>query len=121
MLIVSCEGRLRNSLELIRALEVVQNYTLIQPLHKWELQYGEIYVLGNRVDSILKSFDDNNEEQRIGVEVISSERDIRRAEEKLIRLIRLGEFDRAYTYYRRLDDVEKETKSRLKFFKEVRL
>jgi len=123
MILITCDGGLRNSgLELIRALEIVQNYTLIQPLCKWKFQYGEINVLGNRVDAILILLDDNNkEQQRIGIEVVSSEKDERKAETKLTRLITLGEFNKAYIYYRRLDDVQKETMSRLGFFKEVRL
>ena len=109
-------------LELIRALEVVQNYALIQPLYAWRLQYGEINVLGSRVDAILLLLSGNDEvQQRVGFEIISSEKDIREARAKLSRLIMLGELDKAYIYRRRLDEVHKEIVDRLKLFEEVGL
>ena len=118
MIVIRGEGSLRNTtLELIRALEVIQNIAMIRPLSRWELQYGEIPLAGNRVDGILKV--DGDDQEVIAIEVVSSEKDVTRAESKLRRLASIGEIDTGYIYIRRLEEVEKDITPKLKLLKEV--
>jgi len=115
---VKGQGSLRNTvLELVRALEVIQNIAMIRPLFRWELRYGEIPLAGNRVDGILTVGWDN--EAVIAIEVVSSEKDVLRAENKLKRLMNIGEIDVGYIYIRRLEEVERDIIPRLKLLKEV--
>jgi len=112
------QGSLRNTaLELVRALEVVQNIAMIRPLPRWELQYGEIPLAGNRVDGILTV--NEYDQVVIAIEVVSSEKDIARAENKLKRLMNIGEIDSGYIYIRRLEEVERDIIPKLKLLKEV--
>jgi len=118
MIDIKGQGSLRNTvLELVRALEVVQSIAMMRQLPRWELQYGEIPLAGNRVDGILTV--DGGDRVVIAIEVVSSEKDIARAESKLKRLMSIGEIDAGYIYIRHLEEVERDVIPKLKLLKEV--
>lgn len=122
MIVVSGQGIFRNNgLELLRALEIVQLLGLMSPLYKWELQYGEIYMLGVHVDALLKATYREAGDVVIGVEIVSKhdEKDVERARSRLVRLLTLNEIDRGFIYLRPLEDVQENIGSKLKLFKEV--
>ncbi len=122
MIVVSGQGIFRNNgLELLRALEIVQLLGLMSPLYKWELQYGEIYMLGVHVDALLKATYKEAGDVVIGVEIVSKhdEKDVERARSRLVRLLTLNEIDRGFIYLRPLEDVQENIGSKLKLFKEV--
>jgi hypothetical protein len=122
LIIVSGQGIFRNNgLELLRALEIVQLLGLMSPLYKWELQYGEIYMLGVHVDALLKATYKEAGDVVIGVEIVSKhdEKDVERARSRLVRLLTLNEIDRGFIYLRPLEDVQENIGSKLKLFKEV--
>ncbi len=122
MIVVSGQGIFRNNgLELLRALEIVQLLGLMSPLYKWELQYGEIYMLGVHVDALLKATYKEAGDVVIGVEIVSKhdEKDVERARSRLVRLLTLNEIDRGFIYLRPLEDVQENVGSKLKLFKEV--
>jgi hypothetical protein len=122
LIVVSGQGIFRNNgLELLRALEIVQLLGLMSPLYKWELQYGEIYMLGVHVDALLKATYKEAGDVVIGVEIVSKhdEKDVERARSRLVRLLTLNEIDRGFIYLRPLEDVQENIGSKLKLFKEV--
>jgi hypothetical protein len=122
LIVVSGQGIFRNNgLELLRALEIVQLLGLMSPLYKWELQYGEIYMLGVHVDALLKATYREAGDVVIGVEIVSKhdEKDVERARSRLVRLLTLNEIDRGFIYLRPLEDVQENIGSKLKLFKEV--
>ncbi len=122
MIVVNGQGIFRNNgLELLRALEIVQLLGLMSPFYKWELQYGEIYVLGTHVDALLKATYKEAGDVVIGVEIVSrhDEKDVERARSRLVRLLTLNEIDRGFIYLRPLEDVQENVGSKLKLFKEV--
>jgi len=122
LIVVSGQGIFRNNgLELLRALEIVQLLGLMSPLYKWELQYGEIYMLGVHVDALLKATYKEAGDVVIGIEIVSKhdEKDVERARSRLVRLLTLNEIDRGFIYLRPLEDVQENIGSKLKLFKEV--
>jgi hypothetical protein len=121
MITITGCGFLRNNiLEVVRALEIAQLILFIQPSVKWKLQYGEIEILGKRVDGIMQIKDKDNLE-RIGIEVISEEKSIEKIQNKLYQLIELNEINKGYIYLRPLLDVQNGMIGKLKLFKEVKL
>ena len=122
MIVVSGQGIFRNNgLELLRALEIVQLLGLMSPLYKWELRYGEIYMLGSQVDALLKVTYKEADDVIVGVEIISkdNEKDVERARSRLVRLLTLNEINRGFIYLRSLEDVQRNVGSMLGLFKEV--
>jgi hypothetical protein len=121
MITITGCGFLRNNiLEVVRALEIAQLVLFIQPSVEWKLQYGEIEILGKRVDGIMQIKDKDNLE-RIGIEVISEEKSIEKIQNKLYQLIELNEINKGYIYLRPLLDVQNGMIGKLKLFKEVKL
>jgi|FaiFalDrversion2_1042247.scaffolds.fasta_scaffold23221_2 hypothetical protein len=121
MITITGCGFLRNNiLEVVRALEIAQLILFIQPSVEWKLQYGEIEILGKRVDGIMQIKDKDNLE-RIGIEVISEEKSIEKIQNKLYQLIELNEINKGYIYLRPLLDVQNGMIGKLKLFKEVKL
>jgi hypothetical protein len=121
MITITGCGFLRNNiLEDVRALEIAQLILFIQPSVEWKLQYGEIEILGKRVDGIMQIKDKDNLE-RIGIEVISEEKSIKKIQNKLNQLIGLNEINRGYIYLRPLLDVQKGMIEKLELFQEVKL
>jgi hypothetical protein len=122
LIVVSGQGIFRNNgLELLRALEIVQLLGLMSPLYKWELRYGEIYMLGSQVDALLKVTYKEADNVVIGVEIVSkdNEKDIERARSRLVKLLTLNEINRGFIYLRSLEDVQRDVGSKLRLFKEV--
>jgi len=122
LIVVSGQGIFRNNgLELLRALEIVQLLGLMSPLYKWELRYGEIYMLGSQVDALLKVTYKEADDVIVGVEIISkdNEKDVERARSRLVRLLTLNEINRGFIYLRSLEDVQRNVGSMLGLFKEV--
>jgi hypothetical protein len=122
LIIVSGQGIFRNNgLELLRALEIVQLLGLMSPLYKWELRYGEIYILGSQVDALLKVTYKEADDVVIGVEIVSrdNEKDMERARSRLVRLLTLNEIDKGFIYLRSLEDVQRNVGSMLGLLKEV--
>lgn len=122
MIVVSGQGIFRNNgLELLRALEIVQLLGLMSPLYKWELRYGEIYMLGSQVDALLKVTYKEVDNVVIGIEIVSkdNEKDIERARSRLVKLLTLNEINRGFIYLRSLEDVQRDVGSKLRLFKEV--
>jgi hypothetical protein len=121
MITITGCGFLRNNiLEVVRALEIAQLVLFIQPSVEWKLQYGEIEILGKRVDGIMQIKDKDNLE-RIGIEVISEEKSIEKIQNKLYQLIELNEINKGYIYLRPLLDVQNGMIGKLKLFKKVKL
>jgi hypothetical protein len=121
MITITGCGFLRNNiLEVVRAFEIAQLVLFIQPSVEWKLQYGEIEILGKRVDGIMQIKDKDNLE-RIGIEVISEEKSIEKIQNKLYQLIELNEINKGYIYLRPLLDVQNGMIGKLKLFKEVKL
>jgi hypothetical protein len=122
LIVVSGQGIFRNNgLELLRALEIVQLLGLMSPLYKWELRYGEIYMLGSQVDALLKVTYKEVDNVVIGIEIVSkdNEKDIERARSRLVKLLTLNEINRGFIYLRSLEDVQRDVGSKLRLFKEV--
>jgi len=123
LIVVSGRGIFRNNgLELLRALEIVQLLGLMSPLYKWELRYGEIYMLGSQVDALLKvTYKEAADDVIVGVEIVSkdNEKDVEKARSRLVRLLTLNEINRGFIYLRSLEDVQRNVGNMLGLFKEV--
>jgi hypothetical protein len=116
------KGQLRNNpLELQRALEVLQAVLYIEayPI-EWNLRYGEIPEIGQRVDAILElQYSDNI--KRLGIEIVSSDnRDRKNALDKLALMRDLGKIHKGYVYTRSLEDVQKKVTMIIKDLDEVK-
>jgi hypothetical protein len=121
MITIAGYGFLRNNiLEAIRALEIAQLILFIRPSLEWKLQYGEIEILGTRVDGIMQIKDKDNLE-RIGIEVISQEKSMEKIQNKLYQLIGLNEINKGYIYLRPLLAVQKNMIGKLELLQEVKL
>jgi nitrogen regulatory protein PII len=119
MIVINGWGTLRNNqLELIRALEIVQIIALLRPLNQWRLRYGEVPVAGSRVDAVLIIGEDEKS-IHCGIEIVADNKDIDKNRSKLMRLINLGEISEGYIYVRRIDEVQNDVVSRLRFLERV--
>jgi hypothetical protein len=117
------KGHLRNNpLELQRALEVLQAVLYIEayPI-EWNLRYGEILEIGQRVDAILELQYSGNNIKRLGIEIVSSDnRDRKKASDKLALMRDLGKIHKGYVYIRSLEDVQKKVTMIIKDLIEVK-
>jgi hypothetical protein len=119
VIVINGRGALRNNqLELIRALEIVQNIALLRPFNQWCLRYGEVPVAGSRVDAVL-TIGEDEENIRIGIEIVANNKDVNKNKSKLMRLINLGEISEGYIYVRRIDEVQRDVVSKLRFLERV--
>jgi hypothetical protein len=94
----------------------------MSPLYKWELRYGEIYMLGSQVDALLKvTYKEAADDVIVGVEIVSkdNEKDVEKARSRLVRLLTLNEINRGFIYLRSLEDVQRNVGNMLGLFKEV--
>jgi len=123
MIIIWGRGGLRYSMsEWLRALEVagIILRNVDEPFEEWELQYGEIPVATNaRIDSKMSIKLKSGTLYDIGVEIVSSEKEVKHVEDKIRYLITIGKIKRGYIYIRRIDDVERDVIKRLELVREV--
>jgi len=123
MIVIKGFGEFRHSRsEWLRALEVASfiPYSVSEPFEEWELQYGERPVATNtRIDAKISIKLKSGTSYDVGVEIVSNEREVEHAEDKLRYLITIGRIKKGYVYIRRIDDVERDTVKRLELVKEV--
>jgi len=123
MIVVWGRGELRHNMsEWLRALEVASFilHSVSEPFEEWELRYGEIPIAtGTRIDCIISIRARSGASYNIGVEIVSSEKEVERAESRLRYLITIGKIRKGYIYIRRIDDVERDATKRLELVKVV--
>jgi len=116
-------GEFRHNMsEWLRALEVasVILHSVGEPFEEWELRYGEIPIAaGTRIDCIISIRSRSEASYDIGVEIVSSEKEVESAESRLRYLITIGKIRRGYIYIRRIDDVERDMVKKLELVREV--
>jgi len=107
MIEIKVGGRLRNNpLEVARALEVAELVVYSTPeAVEWNITYGEVAIAGSRVDAIAEVVYNDDTSERVGIEIISREKDKDINQIKLRRLYMLGKIDRGFVYLRPLDEV----------------
>jgi hypothetical protein len=107
MIEIKVRGRLRNNpLEAARALEVAEIVVYNTPeAVEWNITYGEVAIAGSRVDAIAEVVYNDGTSERVGIEIISREKDKDINQIKLRRLYMLGKIDRGFVYLRPLDEV----------------
>jgi hypothetical protein len=107
MIEIRVRGRLRNNpLEAARALEVAELVVYNTPeAVEWNIAYGEVAIAGSRVDAIAEVVYNDDTSERVGIEIISREKDKDINQFKLRRLYMLGKIDSGFVYLRPLDEV----------------
>jgi len=107
MIEIRVRGRLRNNpLEAARALEVAELVVYNTPeAVEWNIAYGEVAIAGSRVDAIAEVVYNDDTSERVGIEIISREKDKDINQIKLRRLYMLGKIDSGFVYLRPLDEV----------------
>ena len=107
MIEITVRGRLRNNpLEAARALEVAELVVYNTPeAVEWNIAYGEVAIAGSRVDAIAEVVYNDDTSERVGIEIISREKDKDINQIKLRRLYMLGKIDSGFVYLRPLDEV----------------
>ncbi len=124
MIEIKVRGRLRNNpLETVRALEVAELVVYSTPeAVEWNIAYGEVAIAGSRVDAIAEAvYNDDATSERVGIEIISREKDKYINQIKLGQLYMLGKIDHGFVYLRPLDEVHKSLIEKQKKFYEIPL
>ena len=95
-MVIRNEGLLRgNHAEVSRGLITALVITSAISSYKWQFEYGEIPILNHKVDGIF-DYEINNRNIKVGIEVVSSRKDLKKNRSKLEHLISLGVFHKAY-------------------------
>lgn len=123
MIDIYITGGLRNSLaEFERALEVTKlviHKLAISNIKMIDIKYGEIPVLGYRVDAILRVETCNGSLINVGVEIVSKDEDIDKCEKKLKSIKSFGEIDRAFVVKMPISFIEQDVAGKEIIIREV--
>ncbi len=88
---------------------------------EWNIAYGEVAIAGSRVDAIARVVYNDDTSERVGIEIISREKDKDINQIKLQQLYMLGKIDRGFIYLRPFDEVYNSLIEKQKKFYEIPL